>query len=122
MDWPPDLDDVRDELKRESADVAGDHLLQSALDAALAFVRRPVGRAALFNVSGALTGPASLLPSPDADLAYGTARLAVRLHTRRRSPDGLVDLGELGQVRVPSFDPDIDRMLGIGRWAGPVIA
>jgi hypothetical protein len=48
-------------------------------------------------------------------------RLASRWHTRRRSPDALIEMGELGASRVPSFDPDIDRLLRIGRHALPVV-
>jgi hypothetical protein len=31
-------------------------------------------------------------------------------------------MGEMGTARVTSFDPDIDRLLRIGRHRGPVIA
>jgi hypothetical protein len=117
VDWPPTLADMRAELKRESSDTSDDTLLVDALDAAIEFVTDVKG--GQYNVAST-TG--SLLPSPGPRIALGTVRLAVRLHTRRRSPDGLIDLGEFGQTRVPSFDPDIDRLLGIGRWAGPVIA
>lgn len=115
--WPPSVGHVRSELRRAPTDLDSDDLLATALDAALAFVVRVKG--GQYNVTG---DPLSLLPSPGPDLAWGAVRLAVRLHTRRRSPDGLIDLGELGSARVPSFDPDIDRLLGIGRFAPPVIA
>jgi hypothetical protein len=33
-----------------------------------------------------------------------------------------VDLGnDLGSARVPSVDPDIERLLGIGRYRGPMV-
>jgi hypothetical protein len=49
-------------------------------------------------------------------------RLAGRWHTRRRSPDGLVAMAEMGAARVTSFDPDIDRLLRIGRHKRPRVA
>lgn len=67
-------------------------------------------------------GVAAGLPAPDADLVLGTLRLAGRWHTRRRSPDGLVGVGELGSTRVPLVDPDIQQLLRIGRWAPSVVA
>lgn len=60
--------------------------------------------------------------APTPDLILGTLRLAGRWHTRRRSPDGLVSMAELGAARVPSFDPDIERLLKIGRYRGAVFA
>lgn len=113
--WPPQLADVRRELGRKPEDRADDPLLQAALDAAVEFVTRVRGSS--FNFAAA---PTSTLPSPTSDIALGTVRLAIRQHTRRRSPDGLVAMGDLGVGRIPSFDPDIERLLGIGRYAGVV--
>lgn len=118
--WPPALAELQDDVRGRR--MAGEQLdidlsdatqLQRMLDAAVAFVQRVRGED--FNFAA---DPLSALPAPDADLVLGTIRLAVRWHTRRRSPDALVlQAGELGTVRIPSFDPDIDRMLGIGRFA-----
>lgn len=113
-EWPPTLSAVRAELKREPGDTADDALLGKALDSAVAFVERVRGPS--FNFAA---DPDSPLPPPTSDIELGTVRLAVRWHTRRRSPDGLLNLGELGTARVPSFDPDIERLLGIGRYRGP---
>jgi hypothetical protein len=33
----------------------------------------------------------------------------------------MVDMGELGTTRVPSVDPDIERLLGIGRFRAPMV-
>ncbi|MBN9739508.1 hypothetical protein DMP23_00040 [Amycolatopsis sp. A1MSW2902] len=60
--------------------------------------------------------------APGADLALGTLRLAGRWFTRRRSPDALISMGDLGSARVPSFDPDIDQLLRVGRFARAVVA
>ena len=65
--------------------------------------------------------PLSTYPEPNADLILGTLRLARRWDERRKSPEGLVSLGEMGSGRVPSIDPDIEKMLRIGRWAKAVI-
>jgi hypothetical protein len=51
----------------------------------------------------------------------GTVRLAARWHNRRRSPDGMLDMGELGNARIPTGDPDIERLLGIARFRGPMV-
>lgn len=117
MDWPPELAELKAEKKLPAGDTADDERLQVMLDAAVSFVERVRGSA--FNFAGAL-GPD--LPEPTADLRLGTLRLAIRWDTRRRSPDALIQLAEMGASRVPSFDPDIDRLLGIGRFAGPVFA
>jgi len=115
--WPPGLDELRRELRRvDGADTTDDQLLTDAVDAAVAFVVRIHGTR--YNLDGLSVG----LPDPPADLRLGTVYLARRLHSRRSSPDGVINLGELGSSRIPSFDPDIDRMLRIGRYRGPVIA
>jgi hypothetical protein len=119
--WPPDLDAFKLELRSRGEDPLAldvdDDQLATALAAAISFVERV--RAGAYNFAGDLD---STLPDPSADLVLGTLRLASRWHTRRRSPDALIEMGELGASRVPSFDPDIDRLLGIGRYRGAVFA
>ena len=117
MLWPPQLEDVRRELKRTTDDVADDLLLQELLDAAVAYVERE--RFGDFDFDG--SSASVLLPDPSPDLVKGTVRLAVRWHVRASSPAGLVDLGELGSARVPTVDADIDRMLGVGRFRRPMV-
>lgn len=117
MTWPPTLEALKRDLG-STYDIVGDPAdgqLQQVLDAAVAFVEsvRPE-----FNYA---TDPLSELPEPTADLELGTLRLAGRWHTRRRSPDGLVAMAELGSARIPSFDPDIEKLLRIGRWSKAVI-
>lgn len=60
--------------------------------------------------------------APDADLKLGTIRLAARWYSRRLTPSALIELGQLGGARVPSFDPDIERLLRIGRHRQSVTA
>ncbi|HEY0638712.1 MAG TPA: hypothetical protein VGD67_13765 [Pseudonocardiaceae bacterium] len=116
--WPPALSELKTDLDTSAAgdDTRDDVALQVVLDAAVEFVQRVRPS---FNYDA---DPLSELPDPPADLRLGTLRLASRWHTRRRSPDALVAMAELGAARVPSFDPDIERLLGIGRYRGPVFA
>jgi hypothetical protein len=115
--WPPDLAALKVDLRIGRDDVRDDDVLGTELAAAVAYVERVhVGR---YNFSGE---PVSALPAPGPDLTLGTLRLAGRWKTRRRSPDGLVEMGEMGSARVSSGDVDIDRLLRIGRFAPPVVA
>jgi hypothetical protein len=116
MAWPPELEDLKEDLKIEETDIRDDERLTVVLNAAVAFVER---MRPTFNYEDV---PTSDLEDPTDDLFLGTIRLAGRWHTRRRSPDGLIQMAELGASRVPSFDPDIERLLGIGRFAKSVIA
>ncbi len=102
-------------MKIDASDTRDDDRLQVVLDAAVTFVQRVRPR---FNYTGE---PAATYPEPAYDLILGTLRLAGRWHQRRRSPDALVQMAELGASRVPSFDPDIERLLRIGRHAYPVV-
>lgn len=77
-----------------------------------------VGTAVFDGIRDAVT----LATDPDDDLVLGTLRLAGRWHTRRRSPDLLVDGGEMGTSRVPTIDADIDRLLRIGRRSAMAVA
>ncbi|TDD98900.1 hypothetical protein [Jiangella asiatica] len=116
MAWPPTLDELKDDLK--ITDDRDDERLTRVLDASVFFVERV--RARDYNFGG---GSTSTKPDPagDASLILGTIRLAGRWHARNRSPDGLVMMAEAGSGRVPSVDPDIDRLLRIGRHARPVV-
>lgn len=114
MPWPPVLAELKTDLKID--DERDDERLQTMLDAACAFVERVhAGRYAFGDL-------ASTRPEVPADMRAGTLRLAGRWHKRRDSPNGLVAMGELGSARIPSFDPDIDRMLRVGRYRRAVIA
>ncbi|PWW50262.1 head-tail connector protein [Actinokineospora spheciospongiae] len=114
------LAELKNELKLDGADAGerpgDDERLTRALAAARTFVERiHRGRYNFADVE------VSLLPAPTADIKLGTMMLARRLNHRRNSPDGLVSMGELGSARVASFDPDIDRLLRLGRHARPVV-
>lgn len=51
----------------------------------------------------------------------GAVLLAARLYARKGSPQGVAGYGEFGTAAVPRLDPDVERMLGIGRHASPRI-
>lgn len=117
--WPPALDmlkaDMNDQGNAED-ETRDDVALQLVLDAAVSFVQAVKPQYAY--AGDQLTD----LPEPPAYLGLGTVRLATRWHERRRSPAALVAMGEMGASRIPSFDPDIEQLLRIGRYAPPVIA
>jgi hypothetical protein len=106
--WPPTVADVK--LDADIATSAEDERLSMVVDAAVSWVQ---SRRTRFNYSG---DPLCLLPDPTDDLWLGTVRLAGRWHDRRRSPDGMVNMGDLGSTRVASIDTDIQMLLGIGRF------
>lgn len=62
-----------------------------------------------------LAGDVTLAGDPDKDLVLGTLRIAGRYNTRRRAPDDLMAAAELGTNRLPGLDPDIMRLLRLGR-------
>ena len=123
LPWPPALSELKLDMKIDVTDTRDDARLQQTLDAAVATVERvrPVfhyDNATMFQADGI-----TLRPEPPDDLRLGTLRLAARWHIRRRSQDGMIFVSqEMGSARVPSFDADIERLLGIGRFAKPVIA
>jgi hypothetical protein len=47
--------------------------------------------------------------------------LAARLFARRSSPAGLAAFAELGAADVVRVDPDVPRLLGLGRHARPQV-
>lgn len=87
-----------------------DAILQQELDAAVDYVMR-VRRN--LNYNGDITNSN---PAPGRDFVLGVQRQVIRWHARRRSPDATIAMGDQGTSRVPQFDPDIERMLGIGRY------
>lgn len=115
--WPPTLQELKDDLGKDADDTRDDERLTTVLDAAVELVE--YYRSASYNFAA---DPLCDLPDPPQRVRMGTLRLAGRWHTRRRSPDGLIEMKELGASTVPSFDPDIDRMLSLGRFAEPMVA
>lgn len=121
LTWPPQLSEVKDDAKLRQDDHADDERLQTVLDAAVTFVER-IKRGKVDFSNNPVPVDLAQLPAPSPDIRLGTIRLAYRWHVRRRSPEMLATAGELGQSRIPSFDPDIERLLGIGRKRGLAFA
>lgn len=113
--WPPSLEDLKTDLRVDDSEL--DDQYQVVLDAAVSFVEKV--RNGDFNFTGEVL---SELPDPSSDLQLGTLRLAGRWHERRNTPQMLLTGGDFTSSRVPSIDPDIERLLGIGRYRGPVFA
>lgn len=112
--WPPTLDMYKlDADVPVPAGAANDPRLEQTLQAAIEHVERL--KAGKIDFTGDTLG---VLPSPTADMILGTLRLAVRWNARRRSVDGLVNMGQQGIGRMPAWDADIERMIGIGRHEG----
>lgn len=115
MPWPPELEELK--LDMNVSDDRDDDRLQMVLDAAIVVARRLREGDLNFDAD-----PEVDLPEPDGDFVLGVLRLAGRWHTRRRSPDALVAMADFGSARVPSFDPDVEMLLGIGRHREPRVA
>lgn len=109
------LADLKHHKEIDLSDTRDDDNLTEALAAAMTFVERVRRGQFSFDGEPALDN----LPVPTPDVKLGTLMLADRWNTRRRSPEGLISMGEMGSARVPSFDPDIDRLLRLGRHARP---
>lgn len=58
---------------------------------------------------------------PAPDVVMGAAILASRLHARAGSPLGLASFAEFGASAVLRLDPDVERLLGLGRYAKPKV-
>lgn len=112
MTWinGPTLEGLKNDADLDLTDTTLDDVLQFQLDSVIDYVQRC--RSDL-NYDGDIANPN---PAPGADFVLGVYRLAIRWNTRRRSPEGLITAGDLGTARIPAYDADIERMLGIGRF------
>lgn len=54
------------------------------------------------------------------NVRHGALLLAARLFARKGSPAGLATYGEFGPAAVLRLDPDVERLLRVGRHARPV--
>ncbi len=106
LDWTP-----------EGGTQASDDSERARL-AAAAYVERV--RPDLFTVT--VSGADTLVTyDPDAAVVHGARLLAARLHARRSTPQGLASFGEFGPAGILRLDPDVERLLGVGRSATPAI-
>lgn len=97
------LADLKNNLSMDSQiTYRDDWALRRSLDAAMAWVQEQ-------RPELDYHGPWSVSPA----VKLGTVLLAARWFTRRNSPDGLVNFGELGTGTVPRIDGDIAMLLGV---------
>lgn len=113
--WPPTLANLKADMGIQADDTRKDEQLSYDFNAVYSFVAdRKKG---LYRFD--LTDPDQMqLPDPPHDFRLGILRLASRWNDRRRTKDGTIRMEELGIGRVASTDPDIDRMLRLGRFNG----
>lgn len=109
--WPPTLEQLKSDKDLELSDTKDDASLRLMLDAAVSYVERVRP-----DLNYDADPTCDDLLDVTAVHVLGTIRLAARWKARGRSPDALVSMGEFGAARIPSFDPDIEQMLGIGRY------
>lgn len=89
-------------------DVEGNDALSAATDAARAYVERVR--------SDLLTGQEDEPFNAGADIKHGAGMLAARLYERRGSLLGVApSAGYEDAASILRYDPDIERLLGIGR-------
>lgn len=135
--WPPTLDDLKEDLDIPLSDTRQDALLTKQLAAAMGFVRRVHAGRYEFADDGSSTlivssppgyefgtdafAALSPLAPPGPEMVLGTIRLAGRWFVRRRSPDGVIAMGDVGTQNIPGFDSDLERMLEMGRYGGSMI-
>ncbi|MFE7133398.1 hypothetical protein ACFVIM_21330 [Streptomyces sp. NPDC057638] len=53
------------------------------------------------------------------DVTLAAHLMAARLFARRRSPTGVATYTETGPAYVARWDPDLERLLQVGKWAPP---
>lgn len=84
------------------------------LDAVVAAVNAMVPRTV--PTVRAMTDPGD--PWAD-DVQQAAVMQGARLFARRNSPTGVVGYTDAGPAYVARWDPDLERLLGIGSWAPP---
>lgn len=110
-----DVDDVRAWLQLD--DTANDRVVELVRTAAASYVegcRRDLFVPASDEAGAQLV----LVDSLGGDVITAGILAASRLWARRSSPAGLVSFGDMG-TEVLRADPDVDRLLGLGRFAKP---
>lgn len=115
ISWPPTLENLKIDMGIPVNDTRDDAPLSYDFNAVYSFVAER--KAGIYQFDA--TDPDQLeLPEPGHDFRLGILRLAARWNSRRRTQDATIRMQELGIGRVASSDPDIDRMLKLGRYNG----
>lgn len=108
---------------------------QITTDEVIAYLGMPApepGSPDAMHLSASVAGVNEMVPrtvprvrrSPAADPWPKDVQLAAvmqggRLFQRRASPSGVTSYSDTGATFIPRFDPDIERLFGIGKWAPP---
>jgi len=114
ISWPPTLDDLKVDMKITPGETREDNTLSIDLGAAYDFAAERKAGKYRFDTNDP---DQFALPDPPRDFRLGILRLAARLSERRRSKDGMINMQELGVARIAGSDPDIDRMLRLGKFS-----
>ena len=121
--WPQ-LKEVRTFLRLQ-VDAVEDPVIQTALSAAIDYGMRRLGTTTTVVDNGDGTTTTTVdwtYPADTADLPDAGHQACVihaaRLYRRRDSIDGTISWGDLGGVRVPRIDPDIESLY---TSLGPVV-
>ena len=103
---------VKAYLGLNPADVFDEAALDGAVAAANAYLDRLPAR---------LTSTIDEPPAPLATATQAATMQAARWYSRRNSPQGVANFEELGAAYVSRYDPDLERLLRIGRSAMPSV-
>ncbi len=114
LPWPLELADLKADLDIADDDTRDDVTLSRQLGAAIEWVAEFHAGRFEFSSDPAIAG-VSTLRLPGQQMRLGIIRLAGRWYNRRRSPEGLISMGDLGTANIPGFDSDLERMLQMGR-------
>lgn len=112
MVWPPTVDDVRKELRIVALTPDATDIMQTSLDAAIAYVED--NRPDVWSPDGA-----TFEATPR--IHKGTVRYAGRLYTRSVNQPGIEASTELGTPPTYALDSDIAQLLGVMRYRRPSV-
>lgn len=95
--------------------------VESSRKAACAFVERARGDLFVGTDTDADGVPDVFTFTPGDDVVKGALLLTSRLYARKGTPAGIATFGELGAATILRTDPDVQMLLGLGRYATPRI-
>lgn len=115
--WPPTVDDVKRELRIVALTPDAQLVMQSSLDAAVAYVED--NRPDLWTT--APDGESNPVFFPSDRVHKGTVRYAGRLYSRSVNQPGIEASTELGTPPTYALDADIAQLLGVLRYRRPSV-